>query len=218
MPSILSKFLHLDINENTNYQMFKLCLEIMKKGSFSDNPAAMEMLVSSSIQFATKSEQHEMVLNWFGKGEVTDERGRKIEGTEVNVKVRHTLVRKIFTSRHIEHEQKKRCFAILEELDKSDMLGRTKQYCLAACPDESAKREALLTIFERCEDLSLQHLQEMCRGFRQFSQRELIQQFAHEFYDRIEDCVNKKAWSLTRYIYHFLVPSMIASDEELQQL
>lgn len=57
----------------------------------------------------------------------------------------------------------------------------------------------------------------MCRGFRQGSQRELISSFAGEFFERIEDCVNKRAWSNTRYIYLFVQPSICASTEEIAQ-
>ena len=65
--------------------------------------------------------------------------------------------------------------------------------------------------------MTLQHVQEMCRGFRQSSQRELISSFADEFFARIEDCVNDRAWSNTRYIYLFLQPSICANDEELSR-
>ena len=95
------------------------------------------------------------------------------------------------------------------------MIGRTEVYCTAANPDQQSKHEAFMTIFEKSDEMSLQHVQEMCRGFRQYSQRELCESFADEFFARIEDCVNKKAWSLTRYIYLFLAPSMNATEEEL---
>ena len=74
-----------------------------------------------------------------------------------------------------------------------------------------------MTIFEGSDKMSLQHVQEMCRGYRQFSQRELLETFTDEFFNRIEDCVNTKAWSLTRSIYTFLAPTMNASDDELQR-
>ncbi len=63
--------------------------------------------------------------------------------------------------------------------------------------------------------MSLQHVQEMCRGFRQFGQRDFIDTFADEFFNRIEDCVNTKSWSITRYIYIFLAPGMKATAEDL---
>lgn len=49
VPSILSKFLHLEVNENVNAGMFDVCLDMMTQGNFKENPSAMEMLVSSSI-------------------------------------------------------------------------------------------------------------------------------------------------------------------------
>jgi len=55
----------------------------------------------------------------------------------------------------------------------------------------------------------------MCRGYRQYSQREVIETLADQFFERIEECVNTRAWSLTRYIYLFLAPSMMATETEL---
>lgn len=126
------------------------------------------------------------------------------------------MVRKIFASSKITKEQKKECFETLAGLDQSDMLGRTQKFCEAASPEPAAKREAFQMIFDKT-DMALQHLQEMCRGFRQGSQRELISSFADDFFAKIEDCVNDRAWSNTRYIYLFLQPSMNASDDEIQR-
>jgi len=56
---------------------------------------------------------------------VTDAIGVEIAGAQVNVKIRHTMVRKIFSSSSIPSEQKKECFTKLAEFDQSDMLGRT---------------------------------------------------------------------------------------------
>ena len=103
----------------------------------------------------------------------------------------------------------------LAEFDTSDMLGRTQKYCEGANPDPVKKREAFIALFENQNDMSLQHVQEMCRGFRQFGQRELIETFADEFFERIEDLVNNVAYSLTRFIYIFLQPSLNCTDEEL---
>ena len=54
------------------------------------------------------------------------------------------------------------------------MLGRTRVYCEAACPDQDSKYQALMLIFTKSDELSLQDVQEMCRGFCQFGQRDLL--------------------------------------------
>ena len=52
--------------------------------------------------------------------------------------------------------------------------------------------------------MSLLHLEEMCRGFAPFTQRDLLDDFADEFFERIEDFVNDKAWTISRYVFAFL--------------
>ena len=95
------------------------------------------------------------------------------------------------------------------------MIVRTDMYCKTAVWDITAKSEALNTIFDGSDDLSLLHVEELCMGFRQFHQREVLSNFAQEFFDRIEDCVNKRAWMVTRHIYKYLAPNMFASSEEI---
>ena len=145
----------------------------------------METLVSSALGFSTNKTQHEKVMNWFVSGLITEPNGRAIQGTTVNTKLRHTMIRKLFASPHISQEKKKECFAKLAQIDSTDMLGRTQKFCESASPDPAGKREAFTVIFEN-KDIGLQHLQEMCRGWRQSTQKDLIETFADEFYEKIE--------------------------------
>ena len=94
----------------------------------------MELLVSSAISFATTKEQHQSVLRWFTEGKITAADGSEYAGSSVNVKLRHTMVRKMFASKHLEFEQAKASMEKLAELDESDMTQRTKWYCSAAMP------------------------------------------------------------------------------------
>ena len=65
--------------------------------------------------------------------------------------------------------------------------------------------------------MSLLHLEEMCRGFAPFTQRDLLDDFADEFFERIEDFVNDKAYTITRYVFAFLSPTHKATQEELDR-
>ena len=146
--------------------MFALTMKLMSSGRFNEFESAMQLLLESLIGFASSEDQIKLIYKWLVTGKATDMQDRQIEGIQINIKLRHTLIRKIYGSEHIPIQQKKECFAQLAKLDTSDMLGRTEKFCQAADPNPDSKREALLTIFEHCSDMSLQHVQEMCRGFR----------------------------------------------------
>jgi len=117
VPCILSKFLHEEVNEARSSEMFNLSLKIMTSGRFNEFPAAMEMLLSSAIGFATTQDEITLVYKWFTLGKITNAKGKAIEGADINVKVRHTLIRKMFGTTHIPQEQKKECFAQLAKMD-----------------------------------------------------------------------------------------------------
>lgn len=75
----------------------------------------------------------------------------------------------------------------LEKFDQSDMLGKTKFFCESAIPDIKKKREAWEGIFAgKLDKESLMITNEFCSGFKQFSQRDLLQEFSDDFFVRIE--------------------------------
>ena len=215
--AVLNSFLHSEAVERRTEELYNIVMDIMTSGRFNEFPSAMEALVSSAIGFSTSKQQHLKLMNWFESGLITEPNGRAIAGTSINVKVRHTMIRKIFGSIHLPKDKKKACFAKLAQLDKTDMIGRTQKFCEAASPEPEAKEEAFREIFDN-KEIGLQHLQELCRGWRQSSQKDLIETFAERFFEKIEECVNTRAWSNTRYIYIFLVPTMKANDQELARL
>ena len=215
--AIMANYLHQEVKEQRQQELYDIVIKIMTSGRFNEFPAAMESLTNSAITFSTSKVNHEKVMSWFTSGLITEQNGRAIQGTNINVKVRHTMVRKLFGSLHISIEHKKECFAKLATLDQTDMIGRTEKFCEAANPDPKSKREAFMAIFDS-EELGLQELTEMCRGFRQSSQKELIETFADDFFAKIESCVNLRAGSLTGKIYHFLVPTMQATDAAIARL
>lgn len=79
----------------------------------------MESLVSNLIGFSSTKKQHEQVAQWFLQGKIwlnlndRPESARALDGTAVNVKLRHTMIRKLFGSQHLTKELKKECFAML---------------------------------------------------------------------------------------------------------
>ena len=125
VPAILDKFLHPEVHEIWSTKMFELTLIIMKLDTFNRFNSAMETLLTSAINFAQSEDSVKLISKWFLTGKVTDAIGVEIAGAQVNVKIRHTMVRKIFSSSSIPSEQKKECFTKLAEFDQSDMLGRT---------------------------------------------------------------------------------------------
>jgi len=134
VPAILGKFLQSEFYETKNTEMFDLMLKIMQSGTFNQYAFAMETLLTSAIGFAESENSAKLVYKWFVMGKVVDAAGNTIVGTNINVKIRHTLVRKIFSTSAISKESKKQCFKSLAKLDQSDMLGRTEKYCEAANP------------------------------------------------------------------------------------
>jgi len=125
VPAILDKFLHPEVHEIWSTKMFELTLIIMKLDTFNRFNSAMETLLTSAINFAQSEDSVKLISKWFLTGKVTDAIGVEIAGAQVNVKIRHTMVRKIFSSSSIPSEQKKECLTKLAEFDQSDMLGRT---------------------------------------------------------------------------------------------
>jgi len=101
VPAMLSRFLHEEAQDARKADLLVMVLKIMDSGRFNDNKAAMELLTNSAISFSTSKEQHMMIVKWFVAGKITNGSGAEIIGTDVNVGLRHTMVRKMFASKHV---------------------------------------------------------------------------------------------------------------------
>ena len=104
----------------------------------------------------------------------------------------------------------------LENFDQSDMLGKTKFFCESAIPEIEKKREAWNSIFSGKLDKESPFITgEFCAGFKQFSQRDLLSEFADDFFAKIEEVVATKAKSISETFYLYLQPNMLTSDKEI---
>jgi len=54
-------------------------------------------------------------------------------------------------------------------------------------------------------------------GFKQISQRDLLGEFAEEFFTKIEGIVYSKSNNIAEYYYLFLQPNIMASEEEIKR-
>ena len=72
IPASMNKYLHSEVNEERTAQVFYMTMKIMKSGRFNSTPAAMELLVSCAISFASSEEAAQLILGWYNTGNVTD--------------------------------------------------------------------------------------------------------------------------------------------------
>lgn len=95
VPSILDKYLHAEVQSERSAQMFNLTIKMMTSGRFSAFPSVMEMLFNCAIKFSPSDDK--LVYKWYVTGKVTDANDVEIQGTTINVKCRHEMLRKIYT-------------------------------------------------------------------------------------------------------------------------
>ncbi len=196
--------------------MFNMTLSIMASGRFNILPSVMEMLLLSAVDLATNTYLVSIIQNWLNFKQITNDKYVLIDGCEINLKVKYAIIRKIFATVPIPEYAYNDYFEDLAQAgDPPEMIDLTRKFCDAATVDPERKKIAFLKIFEKTNEMSLKQVEEMCQAFQQYQQRDMIQDFSDEFFNRIEDCVNTKSWSLTRSIYKYLAPGMKATDEDL---
>ena len=148
---------------------------------------------------------------------ITDLKGQPIEGITVSTLRKHQMVKKIFTSKTINQENKKDAFSKLASIDSSDMLERTQKYCEACVPDYEQKRVVWLNMIEMKEDLGVLAIRSYGSGLRQATQLDILDRFADEFFEKIENLVATKGQSASEAVYMFLQPNIKAQDEDIQR-
>jgi len=174
-----------------------------------------ELLISSVITFSTSKDAMQSLFKWITEDKIVTLDGKHIDSLSLTTEQKHSIVKKLHGSKDFTDEQRKQAFDVLREVDKTDMIGRTEKYCEAALPSLESKQKVWDMIFAADENLPLLHLTNLCIGFNPIGQRELLAPFGDKFFEDIEECVCKKAYAKTRYIYLFLQPNKTASEEEI---
>ena len=75
IPGILGRYLHTEVVEERNAEMFDMTMRIMMSGKFNSNLQAMEVLVNSAISFDRDAIN---VYKWFVAGKVLDAAGKQV--------------------------------------------------------------------------------------------------------------------------------------------
>lgn len=63
--------------------------------------------------------------------------------------------------------------------------------------------------------MSLYSVQELCSGFRQFTQQDILEEFTIPFFDNILNTVNTRAKNIAEPMFYGLRPNMKANQEEI---
>lgn len=197
--------------------MFDTAMKILQSGNFTEE-STIQMIVTSVIGFAMDEAERKLLLTWFQQDAVITKDGNKVKGVSLTKKHKHAIVKKVFSAKTIPLEEKTAALDALSKIDQSDMLGRTKFFCQAAVPEIAKKREAWEAIFSgKLDKESLLNTNEFCAGFKQFSQRDILTEFADDFFNKIEHVVQTKAKSISESIYFYLQPNMITNDKEIER-
>jgi hypothetical protein len=71
-----------------------------------DTDVTNHLLLDCVILFAKKEEHIVLVRKWYLSGKVTNLAGEEIVGLQISTKHKHSMVRRIFSSRLISREEK----------------------------------------------------------------------------------------------------------------
>lgn len=140
IPSIINFYIPLHLVEHEYGELFEMILQKMLAPKKFTEDVTNHMLVES-ILLSARTEKHlELLRQWYESGKITDLDGKVIEGIELSTKHKHSMVRRLFTSRDIPLEDKQKYLKQLEEIDTTDWTDKTKHYCKSAIPDIEVKR------------------------------------------------------------------------------
>ena len=143
--------------------------------------------------------------------------GEVIEGYQLSIKHKHSLVRKLHTSREISEEDKKKALQELSEMDKSDWLEKTSYFSRAALPDLATKRDLWRQYFDEDLEWSYHNFVMSFRGFNIISQRDILVEFEDKFFERILDGFKKKGRFVAEAMYRFLSPEVNGTAEVVEK-
>lgn len=85
--------------------MFKLIVTLLATGKFPKG-STQHLLLECAINSARNDSDINIVKNWYAEETMTDLEGNKVDGIEISNKHKHLMLRRIYSSNIIPHEEK----------------------------------------------------------------------------------------------------------------
>jgi hypothetical protein len=116
IPALLKKYVPSETALGIFDWHFNSAFDLLKNGLYKANASTQELLFSSVIDFAQTERSIKEVCRIFLECDktVVDAEGRAIEGLEVSTRQKHSMVKRIYSSKDISHEVKLQAMAKLE--------------------------------------------------------------------------------------------------------
>lgn len=162
-------------------------------------------------------EHSKLILRMFNENAVLNLNGEKIEGVTLTTPQKHDMVKTIYSSKVLTADEKKQSMDMLAKIDQSDKLGLTQQFCISAVPEIENKRAVWARLFDSNNEskLSLYQTEELCLGFRQYSQRDMVVEFREDFFNKIDNVIKTQGKNTAESYWYYLQPNMFADDKTI---
>mmetsp|Transcript_33619 Transcript_33619/g.51814 ORF Transcript_33619/g.51814 Transcript_33619/m.51814 type:complete len:334 (+) Transcript_33619:1840-2841(+) len=216
IPAVIKSYIPLELYSESHHAIFEMLIDqILASGTIKTK--STQLLVFDSALTSARNEDHyKLLVDWFEKGEVTTTKGKKIEGFELMLKQKHTLVKRIWSSKDVPLAKKESVLAELEKVDKSDWMEHTKKNCKGANP--ATKDEMWKLFFSEDKDneineWGLHDFQHTFIGFNQVNHYDLIKKYEMEFLEKIPAVVAKKGRYVTE-AYFYILRQLNRYDDE----
>lgn len=174
-----------------------------------------ELIVEIALDFVTSEAQYKLIQKWFNEGKIIKTNGEQVQGVELQLKAKHTIVKRAHASTFFTPEERAEMIATLETQDKSDWMRNTKVYCKAAIPTAENKAERWAEIFNPDSQLSNDEVNNTVHGFNQRGQSELLAQYHDKFFEKAPWVYKTKQQKQADSIFGSLMPSW-KSDERTE--
>ena len=165
-----------------------------------------------------------MLISWFRDGFIADLEGKKLESVEITKKHKHTMIKRIWTSKVQTLENKTELLDELKKIDGSgDWIESTMKFCDAAHP---ANKKRVWDSYFNNEDpmhknWGQSEFPDSMSGWAQASHIEFTEPMLNEFFDKIPAIFDKKAgkghFISERAYWAYLAPTHKSDDEFIKK-
>lgn len=206
IPAILKKYVPEETYEQHNADLFIIMLQILESKKFDASESTKQLITRLMIDSAENDDHSKHIFRMFNENAVLNLNGDKIEGVTLTTPQKHDMVKVIYSSKALTMDEKKQSMDMLAKIDQSDKLGLTQQFCISAVPEIENKRAVWARLFDSGNEnkLSLYQTEELCLGFRQYSQRDMVVEFREDFFNKIDNVIKTMGKNIAESYWYYL--------------
>ena len=182
------------------------------------NASLKKVLVNTLFNFLSTEKHVKQSVTWMKAGHLLDSEGEKVEGTDLSVSQKHSIIKAIHKKACFTSEEKAKYLSDILGDDKSDVAANLKLSCEALLPTAESKEKVWSVIINEDSGLSSYERAAYMSCFFTRDSAEIVKPYYQKYVEHVKECANIGNKEYTSQFISTTCPSFAIDEDFIKSL